>query len=381
MINRNALWITNWRYIPPASEFIEIKMISDSLGKVYVPTAWSPWLSYPWADSWGNGTYWAPYNRDVYVDWTWSAHISWNSTRQGYREVKSWLEPWTFHFIKIVPHYFHEETWLPDYWRAMAFAMWWSCVASLDLTYKNPIADYLYEILYDWAIMGYKCSDSVIWAWYKTAQFAWCSNLTKPYEEVDVSMVTSIWRHFLAWQYCQSWITESAREIAPDCRAAQTWYREQQYWKCPNLLTAATEVDPPRMWQWYYHSYREWQYAFCPLLTVTAPENPPQWITWWVEYKYNQYRWCTWIQTVSRVEYCPWYWATEFRGSQFRDCGSSSNPLTMYIYWDQIVKSYSNSMWLSDANVYRIYVPQDLVEAYKNDGNWSNISDNKFVWF
>ena len=381
MSNRNALWITNWRYIPPASEFIEIKMMADSNGKVYVPTAWSPGLSYPGRDSWGNDYYWAPYNRNVYVDWTLSTHISWNSTRQWYREVKSWLEPWTFHFIKIVPFFFHEETWLPDYWRAMAFAMWWSCVASQDLRYKNPIADYLYEIMYDWAIMGYKCSDSVIWAWYKTAQFAWCTNLTKPYEEVDVSMVTSIWRHFLAWQYCQSWITESAREIAPDCTAAQTWYREQQYWKCPNLLTAATEVDPPRMWQWYYHSYREWQYAFCPLLTVTAPENPPSGITWWIEYKYNQYRWCTWIQTISRVEYCPWYWADQFRWSQFANCGNSENPLTMYIYWDQVVKSYSNSLWLNNANVYRIYVPDDLLEAYKSDGNWSNINDEKFVWF
>lgn len=380
MTTRNALWINNWRYVPPASEFIEIKMIADSLGKIYVPTAWCNGIRYQW-DNYGNWWYDAPYNRDIYVDWTFAMNITWVSWARWYREVASWLAPDTFHFIKIVPHYFHEETWLPDYWWAMAFWMWWNCVASQMLTNKNPIADYLYEILYDWAIMGYKVSDHVIWAWYKTAQFAWCTNLTKPYEETDVSMVTTIWRHFLAWQYCESWVTESATEKAPDCTAAQTWFREQQYWACPNLLTAAEEVDPPRMWQWYYHSYREAQYAKCPLLTVTAPENPPQWITWWVEYKYNQYWDCTWIQTVSRVEYCPGYWATDFRWSQFLNCGSSDNPLTMYIYWDQIVRSYSNSMWLNDTNVYRIYVPQDLVEAYKSDGNRSNISDDKFIWF
>lgn len=381
MNTRNALWINNWRYIPPASEFIEIKMKADSNGKVYVPTAWSPWLWYPWQDSGWNGTYWAAYNWDVYVDNSFAVNISWSSTRQGYREVASGKTPWSFHFVKIYPHEYDAQTWLPAYWWAMAFAMGWSCVASLDLTYKNPIADLLYEILYDWAIMWYKCSDHVIGAWYKTAQFAWCSNLTKAYEETDVSMVTSIWRHFLAWQYCQSWVTESATEKTPDCTAAQTGFREQQYWKCADLLTAATEIDPPRMWQWYYHSYREWQYAFCPLLTVTAPENPPQWITGWIEYKYNQYWGCTWIRTISRVEYCPWYWATEFRWSQFRDCGNSDNPLTAYLYWDQVIKSYSNSMWLVNANVRRIYVPSDLLTAYQNDSNWSNIDDSKFIWF
>jgi hypothetical protein len=39
MHTRNALWINNWRYVPPASEFIEIKMKADTEGKLYVPTA------------------------------------------------------------------------------------------------------------------------------------------------------------------------------------------------------------------------------------------------------------------------------------------------------------------------------------------------------
>ena len=356
-------------------------MIADANWKVYVPIAGSPWLSYPWQDWWWNNYYWAPYDWDVYVDNVHAVHISWNSSRQWYREVKSWLTPWSFHYIRIVPHYFNVETRLPNYWRAMAFAMWWDCVASHDLYYKNPIADYLYEIIYDWAIMWYKCSETVIWAWYKTAQFAWCSNLRKPFPEIDVSMVTSIWRHFLAWQYCESWITESVAERTPDCPAAQTWYREQQYWRCPNLLNAATEIDPPRMWQWYYNSYREWQYAYCVSLRTTAPENPPQWIRWWDEYKFNQYLWCTWIRSISRVEYCPWYWASEFRWNQFYWCWTSSNPLTAYLYWNEVVRSYRNSLWLEDANVYRIYVPSSLLTSYQNDWNWSNISDNKFVGF
>lgn len=378
--NRNILWTAtqSW-HTPPVltSEYIEIVMKADSNWKVYVPVAWSPWLSYPWANAWWNGNYWAPFDWDVYVDNLDPVHISWSSWRQWYREVAT-VEPDTFHYVKILPHIINPSTWLPNYWRAMAFAMWGSCVASVDLTYKNPIADYLYQVIYDWAQIWYKCSETVIWAWYKTAQFAWCTNLTRPFPETDVSMVTAIWMHFLAWQYCQSWVTESVMESTPDCTAAQTWYREQQYWRCPNLLTAATESDPPRMWQWYYHSYREWQYAFCTSLESAAPENPPSWITWWIEYKFNQYRWCTSLKNIPSLVYAPWYPTTEFRWSQFRDCWNSSNPMRIRIYWDEVIKSVTNSLWLVDANVFRIYVPRALLQAYKDAPERSNISDSKF---
>ena len=48
------------------------------------------------------------------------------------------------------------------------------------------------------------------------------------------------------------------------------------------------------------------------------------------------------------------------------------------IYWDEVIKSVTNSLWLVDANVFRIYVPRALLQAYKDAPERSNISDSKF---
>ena len=244
MTTRNALWINNRRYIPPASEFIEIKMKADSNGKVYIPAAWCNWLIYT-GRTFGNDHYDAPYDWDVLVDNVFSKRVTWISGRERYEEVGSWLEAGTFHLIKIYPHNYDEQTWLPDYWWCMAFGMGGKCMGSEDLIYKNPIADYLYEIIYDWAILGYRNSDHKLGSWYKTCQYAWCINLTKAWEETDVSDITEIGSHFLSAQYAHSWVTESATESTPDCPEALTWFREQQYWRCLSLHTASDEKDPP----------------------------------------------------------------------------------------------------------------------------------------
>ena len=378
MITRNALWINNWRYVPPASEFIEIKMIADDLGKVYVPVGWANGLNKS-GHTWANGTYWAAYDWDLYVDWVFTKNVTWSSRAEGYEVAQEGLEPWTFHYIKIYPHFYNEGSWLPNYGWAMAFAMGWTCNGTNNLTNKNPVADYLYEIMYDWAIMGYRRSDHAIGSGYKTCQFAWCINLTKPFEETDISDVIEIGSHFLTGQYAHSWITTTTAEKCPWANDLQWAYREQQYWKCENLTIAADEVDPDNLRFW--NSYREAQYWYCTWLRVTAPENPLSTYTWWEEFRFNQYLGCTWIEILSRVEYCPWYGSDYmFRQTQFKDCGNSSNPLTGNFYWSDVIKWVTNSLWLTNDNVYRIFVPSDLVTAYQNDSMWSNIDDNKFIW-
>ena len=380
MTTRNALWINNWRYIPPASEFIEIKMKADSNGKVYIPAAWCNWLIYT-GRTFGNDHYDAPYDWDVLVDNVFSKRVTWTSGRQRYEEVGSWLEAGSFHLIKIYPHNYDEQTWLPDYWWCMAFGMGGKCMGSEDLRYKNPIADYLYEIIYDGAILGYRNSDHKLGSWYKTCQYAWCINLTKVWEETDVSDITEIGSHFLTAQYAHSWVTESATERTPDCPEALTWFREQQYWRCISLHTASDEKDPPHMGQWYYHSYREWQYGYCENLLISGPETTPIGIEWWVEFKFNQYLWCSRLQTISRLDYCPWYWQSYFRWGQFQWCGTQSNWITAHLYGESVIKSSDLSLGLANENVDKIYVPSGLVSAYQNDSQWSNIDDVKFIWF
>lgn len=377
MITRNALWINNRRYVPPASEFIEIKMKADANWKVYVPTAWANGLSRRWSTL-ANDTYGAVYNWDVYLDNNFSVNISGQSTRQWYREVGSNLQPDSFHYIKIYPHVVDPISWLPWYWRAMAFAMGWGCVASQDLSGKNPIAEYLYEILYDGAILWYRYSATEIGSWYKSCQYAWCINLTKAYEETDISDVTAIGSQFLAWQYAETWITESVTERSPGPCNAYIWYREQQYWKCQNLITAADEVDPTELI--LTNSYREGQYGYCTSLRVTAPERPPVQFNGGAEYRLNQYIGCSWLKTISRIEYCSGYPASQFRENQFVNCWDFNDPITAYIYGSDVVKWVTNSLWLSNDKIYRIFVPSNLVSAYQNDNQWSNIDDNKFVW-
>ena len=379
MHTRNALWINNRKYIPPASEFIEIKMMADTLGKVYVPVAWCNGLIYT-GRHFGNNYYDAPYDWDVLIDNQFSKRITWVSRVYGYEEVGSWLEPWTFHYIKIYPHNYDEQTGLPDYGWCMAFSMWWKCMGSENLQYKNPIADYLYEIIYDGAILWYRNSDHKLGSWYKTCQFAWCINLTKVWKETDLNNITEIWSHFLTAQYANSGVIESATESTPDCPEALTWFREQQYRRCSNLITAADEIDPPHMGDWYYHSYREGQYGYCENLLVSWPEKTPLSINGWVEFKFNQYLGCSKLNTISRLDYCPWYGQSYFRWWQFQWCGTQSNWITAYLYGRDVIKGSDLSLGLANDNVYRIYVPSNLVTAYQQDSQWSNIDDNKFVW-
>lgn len=369
--NRNVLWISKSWSTPPVitSEYVEIKMKVDNNWKVYVPTSWN---SASWLDS-----YWVWYNWDVYVWHNEPINISWSSSRLWYREVASWLNPWDFYYIKVLPHNINPSTWLPSYWRAMALWMWWWVVWSWDMRDSNYVAQFLYEVAYDWGKMWYRTWANSVWNWYKWSQRAWTINLQYPYEEVDASDITSLWSHYMACQYQNSWIITSAMESCPwSTWQIQVWFREQQYWRCSNLLTAATEVDPE--WWYYVHSYREWQYWYCTSLESSAPENPPSYVNWWVEYKFNQYKWCTNLRNVSSVVYA-WWWNSQFREWQFLYCWSPSNKVTVHLYWSDVVRcTWAKSLWLDDANVHRVYVPSSLLQAYKDSDYRSNIDDNKF---
>jgi len=372
LCNRNILRrkTSAWPYV--WWEYVELKMKADVNWKVYVPTAWR---------TRSNASYWTPFDWYVSVWNSEPVHISWNSARQWYREVMSWLTPWEFYYIKITPYHIDEDTWLPDYWWLRWFWMWWDSAWWSPLTYKNPIADYLYEVVYDWSFMWYAVSETSLWDWFKCAQFAWCTNLTKPVPEVDISQVTSIWFYYREAQYawCTSLQYSATESISDLLTTIWVWFREHQYYWCTSLSTASDEHDAANMTN-PWHSYREWQYRYCTSLRVTWPENPPQTLHWWNEYKYNQYDWCTWITTISRVQYLSWQWNTSYRWDQFKDCWSQSSPITAYFYWTWVIEWSTNSLWLIDANVYRIYVPSNLVNAYRNSPNWTNITSTKFVW-
>lgn len=347
--------------------------MADANWKVYVPTAWR------W--NWWYWNYWASFNFDVYVLQNPVVTITWSSARQSYREVASWLTPWQLYNIKIQPHDIDPVTHLPSYWWAKWFGMWWDSAWWSWLSYANPVAQYLYEIVYDWSYMWYANSDTVIWWWFKCAEYAWCVNLRRAPAEVDISFVTSIGEYYREAQYvwCTSLLESVTESISDSLTTIWVWFREHQYYWCSSLQIAAQEHDAANMVN-PWHSYREWQYRYCTSLTTTWPENPPATLQWWREYKLNQYDWCTWIRTISRVQYLSVSWWGDYRWDQFRDCWNPNNPLTAYLYWEWVIVWDTNSLWLSDANVYRIYVPSNLVNAYKNSSAWSNITSTKFVW-
>ena len=370
MNTRNALWINKGKPVPPASEYVEMIIKADSNWRLYLATAWL-----------GDGGYYQYYHWNIYIDNNLIWDISWRSGQQSYREITSWLTPDSFHNVKIYPNEVDPNTLVPNYWWLKAFGMGWNCNAGNPLSYRNPVADYLYEVIYDWSYMGYANSEFIIGDNFKCLQYAWCSNLTKVLPEVDISQVMRVGTYYREWQYaeCISLLESATEAISDSITTIGVWFREHQYYGCTSLLTAADEHDPEEMRN-PWHSYREWQYRNCVSLSTTWAENPPSTLQGWQEYKFNQYDGCTWITTISRVEYLSVTGGSDYRGDQFKNCWSSEHPLTAYFYWDGVITWSNNSLGLSNANVYRIYVPSNLVSAYQNASQRSNIDDNKFVW-
>ncbi|MCL2537953.1 MAG: hypothetical protein FWE52_00515 [Alphaproteobacteria bacterium] len=67
----------------------------------------------------------------------------------------------------------------------------------------------------------------------------------------------------------------------------------------------------------------------------------------------------------------------------FSNSASVSSPLHAWLWWKDapLTDMASNSMGLANASVAQIHVPANLVQDYRNDSNWSNITRTKIVPF
>ena len=175
---------------------------------------------------------------------------------------------------------------------------------------------YIKEIIHD----SYKCYASGrvdTWAHYKHGVFAGCTNLINSYEKLPTSVET-----------------------------VGDYYMKECYAWCTGLKSAFWEV---------MHS------------GVEIGED----------YRYHEYTGCTslevhqWIAGYTGIEY-PTNYKYEYLSGAWND---AEIYITRY---EALAGGLTNSMWLADNKVDKVYCYIDDIYKYKDNSNWSNISDNKF---
>ena len=160
-----------------------------------------------------------------------------------------------------------------------------------------------------------------------------------------------------------------------------TWnyFRYSQYYWCVNLKSADEENLP---WTvkiiWNY--FRTSQYRWCTTLKANAEESIPDSVhVLWDYYRSWQYRWCTNIEVLKIKANIFASAKTWYRQDQFEWIGKITKPVSLYIEWWCVETWTTNSLWLINDNVYRVYVHIDTVTDYRDCDLWSNISNSKVV--
>ena len=418
--NRNILWsasVYQWEF---AEDHITVKILAWADWKLRIPTAWY----------WTNWQRWCYYNRFINVDWWDYTQYVWTWSTSNNIVIAEWLEPNSEHLVDL--RIFDVED---QYWRARAF--WWSW---------SWIADRLTELVVDSCYLWFADSAESTWNYFRYRQYEWCTNLKNAYNEYIPATCRDTGTNFRCYQYnwCTSLITAWVESCPNSIEEIKWWFREYQYANCRSLQQPAAEVMPNTVTVIWDH-FRWWQYQNCVSITNWAQEVlPPNLENIYSYFRCNQYEWCTNLTTVSD-EVMPdtvTYIATYFRLCQYRNCPNltatakeamstsiqtqeyhfrhqqyewdtwitlvkwiqappaslyhhycrylqfnwalnSSEPATVYVYWPIVESEQWWNFWFSDAKIAAVYVPCELLEAYKNsnDNMRRYINDNKFHCF
>jgi len=242
-----SLWESWIPPTPPTNEKIVYKMLADTNGKLYVPTAW-----YYYDAETQN----CPFDWDVSIDWTLINNYSgtwialWMIEFTGYASG-------TEHEITITPHWTATYLWARAYWRYGLSSL------SSNLT----------EIVYDWSYMWYWVSATDTWGYFRERQYSWCANITSIPEEVLPDTINTIWPCFRREQYdgCSS-ITNVVPEVLPTwVTTIEDRFRGSIYQYCTSLTTPTAEVLPNSVTT-ITTRFRAYQYRWCTNLTTTAAE-------------------------------------------------------------------------------------------------------------
>lgn len=423
MSTRNVLWTASWYGWVFAEDFIRFKALTTSSGELKVPTAWyshtctqNCW--YNWHinyDGW-------EYVQYVWTGWSWASRCI---------TIATWLEPNSEHIVELRTYDI-----LNNYWWALAFGWYNSWIADrlleiiVDSTYlwfavdatttgnyfryaqyrwctnlRNAYEEYLPATVLDtWE--NFRCYQycdcrSLLVPWTESApnsiieikqnfrmhQYDWCTSLRNSSVEVMPNTVTVIWAHFRWWQYCNctSITTAAAEVLPPTLQTIKADFRCSQYQNCTSLVTTSDEYMPDTVTV-IHDQFRLSQFMWCTSLEYAPKEYISQNLEYWVNssgtanrwfhYRHEQYRNCPKLKEVHIMSMPETFiWGNNYcRCDSFTYAWSQSWWITFYFSWPRVEQWDSGPAyriwWIA-----HIYVPMDLVDAYKSSywRSWSNL--------
>lgn len=192
--------------------------------------------------------------------------------------------------------------------------IWWGWWRAFWF-YNTWAESYIKEIIHD----SYKCYASNrtdTWNYYKYSTYRGCANLINSYEKLPTSVV-NVGNH----------------------------YMKQCYTMCISLVSAFWEV----------------MHKNCNL---------------WVDYRYEEYANCS---SMEEHKWIAWYSGEYPTNYKYGYLSGAGNSLEVYMTrYEWLTSWLTNSLWLVDANVDKVYCYINNVYDYVNNSLWSSISNVKF---
>jgi len=229
-----------------------------------------------------------------------------------------------------------------------------------------------------WAIEVIPNTVTSIWNSFRSSMYHQCYSLLTIQPEVIPSWATIDTINFRRGMYkecinLQNTVSENSSYTALN-NVIWKYFRSEQYYWCTSIISAATETLPSNVtsiWNYFRHS----QYYNCTALQTSAAEVFPNTITSVGDYfRGLQYFWCPITSNIVVTAV-----STSSSRPRTQQYQYSYNPaVTVKIYWS-VVDSWEGAMWLPDRYVQEIQVDSSLISAYQSASNWSYITPSKFT--